>query len=267
MLHWHIDPVAISLGSIKIHWYGIFFALGLLSAFFLGEWIFKREKKDPKLLEPFFLYLIIGITVGARLAHVIFYDIDYYLKHPLEIFYVWEGGLASHGGAIGAIIALYLFCKKYKIDFWWMLSRASLGAVLLAPFIRIGNFFNSEIVGLSTNSSFGVIFDRVDNLPRHPVQLYEALGYFIIFFITLWLYLKLDSKTFTKIGTGFVLFSVFILRFFLEYVKTPQSEFANLLPFSMGQILSIPFILVGAFLLFKAFIELAKNNYTKSTTT
>jgi prolipoprotein diacylglyceryl transferase len=264
MIHWNIDPVALSLGAIKVHWYGIFFALGLLSAFFLGEWIFKREGKDPKVLDAFFLYLIIGITLGARLAHVLFYDFDYYKEHLLEILYIWKGGLASHGGAIGAIIAVYLFCKKYKIDFEWMLARASLGAVLLAPFIRIGNFFNSEIVGLHTHSNFGVVFEKIDTLPRHPVQLYEALGYFIIFIITFLIYLKVDSKTFTKIGTGFVLVTVFTLRFFLEYVKTPQSEFANILPLSMGQILSIPFIIIGTILLLKGFKQIKDNSMQDS---
>ncbi len=251
MIHWNIDPIAFSLGAIKVHWYGIFFALGLLGAFFLGEWIFKRENKDPKLLDSFFLYLIIGITLGARLAHVFFYDFDYYKDHPLEILFIWKGGLASHGGAIGAIIAVYLFCKKHNINFQWMLSRASLGALVLAPFIRIGNFFNSEIVGLPTNSNFGVVFDKIDPILRHPVQLYEAFGYILIFFIALFIYLKVDNKTFTKIGTGFILITVFTLRFFLEYFKTPQSEFANILPLSMGQILSIPFIILGVVLLLR----------------
>jgi len=251
LIHWNIEPIAFSLGSIEVHWYGIFFALGLLSAFFLGEWIFKREGKDSKLLDTFFLYLIVGITVGARLAHVLFYDFDYYKNHPLEILFIWNGGLASHGGAIGAIIAVYLFCKKYKIDFEWMLARSTLGAVLLAPFIRIGNFFNSEIVGLPTHSHFGVIFERVDALPRHPVQLYEAVGYIIIFFIAFIFYLKAKSETFTKRATGLILVLVFTLRFFLEYFKTPQSEFATILPLSMGQLLSIPFIIVGVYLLFR----------------
>jgi len=248
---WNIDPIAITFKDIKIHWYGIFFATGLLLAYFLGEWIFKKEKKDPKLLEPFFIYLLIGITVGARLAHVLFYDFDYFLKHPIEIFYVWQGGLASHGGVVGAIVATYLFCKRYKINFLWMLSRSAFAALLVATFIRIGNFFNSEIVGLPTNSIFKVTFLKVDSIPRHPVVLYEAFSYFLIFLIVFYLYKKLDSKKFTDIAFGLILSLVFLVRFILEYFKTPQSEFANILPLSMGQMLSLPFIVIGVVFIIK----------------
>jgi prolipoprotein diacylglyceryl transferase len=248
---WDINPVAISIGNLSIHWYGIFFASGLLGAYFLGEYIFKKENLNPKLLEPFFIYLIIGITIGARLAHVLFYDLNYFKKHPIEIFYIWQGGLASHGGVIGAIVAIYIFCKKYKIDFSWMLSRSAFAAMILAPLIRLGNFFNSEIVGLPTKSAFGVIFKRVDNIPRHPVVLYESISYFLIFLLLFYLYKKLSSEQFTKIALGLVLFLVFLVRFILEYLKTPQSEFANILPLSMGQILSLPFIVLGLYFLLK----------------
>jgi len=252
---WNIDPIAFSFGSIKVHWYGIFFATGLLGAYFLGEWLFEKEGKDKRLLEPYFIYLIIGITVGARLFHIIFYDLDYFLQHPLDMFKVWKGGLASHGGALGAILATYLFCKKYKIDFKWMMARVAMATMIVVGFIRIGNFFNSEIVGLPTQSTLGIIFQRVDNISRHPVVLYESISYFTIFFILLWLYHKLEYKKFTNIATGLVLTLAFLARFFLEYIKTPQSEFANLLPLSMGQILSLPFIIVGLFLLVKGYLN------------
>jgi prolipoprotein diacylglyceryl transferase len=162
---------------------------------------------------------------------------------------VWRGGLASHGGAVGAIVATYLFCKKYKIDFSWMLARVAMATMIVVGSIRIGNFFNSEIVGLPTKSSLAVIFERVDNIPRHPVVLYEAVSYFAIFILVFWLYKKLDSQKFTNIATGLVLTLAFLARFILEYFKTPQSEFANILPLSMGQILSLPFIAVGLILL------------------
>ncbi len=249
-MHWNINPIAFTLGPIQIHWYGIFFALGLLSAFYVGEYIFKKEGKDVKLLESYFLYLIIGITIGARLFHVFFYDFDYFMAHPLEILQVYKGGLASHGGVIGAIIATWLFCKKHNLNFWWLFSRAALGGLILAPFIRIGNFFNSEIVGLPTKSAFGVVFERVDNIPRHPVVLYEAFAYFLLFLISFYLYKKLSPQKFTQIGAGVIIAGVFIIRFFLEYFKTPQSEFANILPFSMGQMLSFPFILLGIIVIF-----------------
>jgi len=246
---WSANPIAFSFGSMQVHWYGIFFATGLLGAYFLGEWMFKKEGKDIKLLEPYFVYLIIGITIGARLFHVFFYDFDYFIKHPIDILKVWQGGLASHGGALGAILATYLFCKRYKLDFSWMIARVAMATMIVVGFIRIGNFFNSEIVGLPTQSAFGVVFERVDNLARHPVVLYESASYFAIFVLLFWLYNRLDSQKFTNIATGLVLTLAFVARFILEYFKTPQSEFANALPMSMGQILSLPFIFVGLFLL------------------
>jgi len=182
---WNIDPIALHLGAIELHWYGITFATGLLLAYFIGEWIFKREGVDTKLLDPLFMHIVIGITVGARLFHVVFYDPIYFMHHPLEILQVWKGGLASHGGAIGAILAIWLFSKKYKLDFWWLIARAIPSTFALATLIRIGNFFNSEIVGLPTKAAWGVVFERVDNLARHPVVLYEAFGYFLIFLLTI----------------------------------------------------------------------------------
>jgi len=248
---WNTDPIALHLGSIELHWYGITFATGLLLAYFIGEWIFKKEGVDTKLLDPLFLYIVIGITIGARLFHVVFYDPIYFMHHPLEILQVWKGGLASHGGAIGAILAIWLFSKKHKLEFWWLIARAIPSTFALATLIRVGNFFNSEIVGLPTKAAWGVVFERVDNLARHPVVLYEAFGYFLIFLLTIALYLKLDRDKFTKIVPGLSIALAFILRFVLEYFKTPQAEFANILPLSMGQILSLPFIVGGLFLLLR----------------
>ena len=248
---WNIDPIALHLGSVQMHWYGILFATGLLTAYFIGEWIFKKESIDAKLLDPLFFYIVVGIVIGARLFHVIFYDPIYFSQHPLEILQVWKGGLASHGGAIGAILAIWLFSKKHNLSFSWLLARAMPSTFALATFIRVGNFFNSEIVGLKTNVAWGVIFERVDKFPRHPVVLYEAFAYFLIFIILLIMYKRLTKEQFTNIATGFGLFSAFTVRFFLEYVKTPQAEFANVLPLSMGQILSLPFIILGLFLLIR----------------
>jgi len=248
-MHWNIDPILITIGPLQLHWYGLLFATGLLLAYYLTEWIFKKESKNYKLVEPLFLYIVIGMVIGARLAHVLFYDLSYYLKHPIEILYVWKGGLASHGGFFGVIIAIWLFCKKYNFNFLWLLSRLSIGAMLIATFIRVGNFFNSEIVGIKSNSSFGVIFDRVDNILRHPVVLYEAFAYFLIFLILLNLYIKLTPKKYTNLGFGLVLVLGFGSRVFLEQFKTIQSQFATDLPLSMGQILSLPYIVAGIILL------------------
>jgi len=245
MVTWNIDPVAINFGAIKLHWYGLLFATGLFLGYNLAEWIFKKENKDTKLLEPLFIYIVIGMVLGSRLAHVLFYDLDFYLAHPLEIFMVWHGGLASHGGFFGVIIALWLFSKKYNFSLAWLLSRGAIPSMIIAAFIRVGNFFNSEIVGIKTDSSFGVVFQRVDAFARHPVVLYEAFAYFIIFLILFILYKKLPPQKFSKIGFGLVLILGFGARFFIEFYKTAQSEFATYLPISMGQLLSIPFIIIG----------------------
>ncbi len=253
MFTWNIDPVLLKIGPIQMHWYGLIFALGLLGAYSIAEYIFKREGKDTKLLELLFLYVVIGLLVGARLAHVLFYDPDFYFAHPAEIIKIWHGGLASHGGFIGLIAALWLFSKRYKVNFMWLLSRATIPAMLVAAAIRIGNFFNSEIVGKATDGTWGIIFSRVDSTPRHPVVLYESISYLIIFALLFWLYKKLDEKKFTNIALGLTFLLGFSARFVLEYFKTAQSEFATALPITMGQLLSVPFIIIGILLLIRGF--------------
>ncbi len=249
MFHWNIDPVLLKLGPIQMHWYGLIFALGLVVAYSLAEYIFKREAQDTKLLEPLFLYVVIGLLVGARFAHVLFYDLDYYFAHPAEILKIWHGGLASHGGFLGLLFGLWLFAKKYNIPLKWLLARATIPAMFVAGCIRIGNFFNSEIVGKATDGSWGVIFDRIDSIPRHPVVIYESISYFLIFAILFWLYKRLNAHRFSNIALGLTFILGFSARFVLEYFKTAQSEFANMLPITMGQLLSLPFILIGIVLL------------------
>ena len=248
-MHWNIDPILLQIGPLKLHWYGLLFASGLLGGYNLAEWMFKKEGKDLKLIEPLFVYIIIGMVLGARLAHCFFYDFSYFSKHPIEILYVWQGGLASHGGFLGVIIALWLFSKKYNFSFAWLLSRGSIVAMFIATFIRVGNFFNSEIVGKKTTTAFGVIFDRVDNFPRHPVVLYESLAYFTIFLILLYIYKKVSYQKFTNIAFGLVLILGFGVRVLLEQFKTTQSEFTTNTTLTMGQMLSIPFIILGAIIL------------------
>lgn len=259
-MHWNIDPILLQIGPLKLHWYGLLFALGLLGGYYLTEWMFKRENKDTKLIEPLFLYIVVGMIIGSRLAHVLFYDFSYYLKHPLEVFAIWKGGLASHGGFLGVIIALYLFSKRYNFSFMWLLSRGGIVAMFVATFIRIGNFFNSEIVGAKTLAPWGVVFDRVDNIPRHPVVLYESFSYLLIFLILIYLYKKLPPQKFTNIGFSLTLILGFGARVFLEQFKTTQSEFATNLPLSMGQILSIPFIIIGFILLLKGLKDAKLSN-------
>jgi len=242
---WNIDPTLLHLGPLQLRWYGLFF----VGSFFLGltilQWIYKREDKNPTQLDDLLIYILIGTVIGARLMHCFAYEPEYYLAHPLEILMVWKGGLASHGGLIGVLIALYLFAKRYNTPYFYLMARLTIPAALAATFIRIGNFFNSEILGIPTDKPWAIIFERIDMLPRHPAQLYEAISYFILFIILFVLYRKLSSSFVTKIFPGIFFTYIFTVRFFLEYTKEHQASYVTSLPFSTGQLLSIPFILLG----------------------
>ncbi len=255
---WNIDPNIFKFGAIQLRWYGVLF----VASFFIGleimKWIYRREGKNPAVLENFLVYVIIGAVVGARLMHCFAYEPDYYLSHPMEILYVWKGGLASHGGMLGVIIALYFFARRHQESFWWMISRATLPGMVTAAFVRIGNFFNSEILGLKTDVSWAVIFSRIDNYPRHPVQLYEATAYFLILGLLLWLYRRSTFSFATKILPGAFLSLLFTARFLLEYTKTEQADYATTLPFTVGQMLSVPFVFLGILWVIWAFGSTAK---------
>jgi len=251
-LVWNADPILLQIGPFAIHWYGLFFAGGLLIGYKIMEWIFRREGRDRTLLEPLFFYMVIGTIVGARLAHCLFYEPDYYLAHPLEILYIWKGGLASHGGILGALLALALFCRRYRVSFLWLFSRLAIPALLLDALIRIGNFFNSEILGKVSDLPWAIVFARVDpDHARHPVMLYESAGYLLLFLFVLWLYRRLSAERATCLIPGLVFTLGFAWRFVLEYFKAPQAEHAASLPLglSMGQLLTIPFFLLGVGLL------------------
>ena len=243
--HWGVDPNFIHFGFLTIRWYGLLFVGGLLLSLAMMKWIYKREGYDPDSLDDFLLYIIVGVIVGARLAHTLIYEPDYFLAHPIEILYVWRGGLASHGGVLGAIIATYIYSKKYNLNFQWVLSRITIPGTLVGAFIRVGNFFNSEILGKASTLPWAVVFERVDLTPRHPVQLYEALVYFGIFLLLLFLYLRLKPETVTNTFMGIFLFLAFGIRFLLEYFKTEQADYSTALPFTVGQLLSLPVIIFG----------------------
>jgi prolipoprotein diacylglyceryl transferase len=242
---WDANPVALSFGPFHIYWYGILFATAILSGLEFMKWAFKLENKDESVIEPLFIYAVVGIVIGARLGHCLFYEPDYYLAHPMKIFAVWEGGLASHGGGLGAIIALYIGTRKYKFDFLWLIDRLVIPTALFGFFVRMGNFMNSEIVGVPTQSSFGIIFSRIDMLPRHPTQLYEAFAYLLIFFLLFWIYATKRENI--KVGFIFGLFLVLVFsaRFMIEFVKTKQADYTADMMLSAGQMLSIPFLIVG----------------------
>jgi len=243
---WSANPIALSIGSIHVFWYGILFASAILSGQMLMTWIYKQEGISEKTLEAGFIYALVGIVVGARLGHCFFYDPSYYLSNPLEIFAVWKGGLASHGGGLGMIIAMYLYTKKYKFNFLWLLDRVVISTALFAFFVRMGNFMNSEIVGIPTQVPWAVIFTKIDLLPRHPAQLYEAISYLFIALILFLIYARYKENL--KPGLNFSLFLVliFVVRIVVEFVKVKQADYdTSFLMMSTGQALSIPFLLFG----------------------
>ncbi len=246
---WNIDPVLVSLGPFTVHWYGLLFALGFIIGFQIMQWIFKRENKSTDDLDALLWYLIIGVIVGARLGHVVFYDPEFYFSHPLKILKIWEGGLASHGGAIGALIGLYLFKRTREYSYLWLLDRLAIPTALLAAFIRTGNLFNSEIIGIKTSVPWAIIFERVDSVARHPAQVYEATSYLFIFIVLLTLYKKSNIKQKSGMLFGILLSFVFIARFLIEFVKSKQEAYNSELWLNTGQLLSIPFILVGLLLI------------------
>lgn len=211
-------------------------------------------------MEKLFIYVIVGILLGARLGLCLFYDPSYYFSNPLEILlpikkigdsfqFIGFQGLASHGGTIGVLIAIGIYCKKNKINFLWILDKIAIAAPIVAAFIRLGNFMNSEIYGKPTNGNWGVIFQRDDLVPRHPTQLYESFSYLIIFVILLLIYKKGKQKT-NGLILGVALVLIFLARFIIEFFKENQVGFESEMLINMGQILSIPFMIIGLILIF-----------------
>ncbi|MGV8964271.1 MAG: prolipoprotein diacylglyceryl transferase [Candidatus Saccharimonadaceae bacterium] len=256
-IHWNPDPEIVNILGISVRYYGLLFVGGLILCIYILGWIYKRENIPSGHLEKLTIYGMIGIVAGARLGHCLFYEPSYYLSHPLEMIlpitfppvggikFVGYQGLASHGGVLGLLIALYFYSRKTKhsmidtVDLIAVVAGVSLG------FIRLGNFMNSEIIGMPTTKPWGVIFERADNVPRHPAQLYEAISYFIIFAIMVILYKKRRDrlKNGFFFGLGSVLF--FTARFVIEFVKEDQVGYEKGMTFNMGQLLSLPYIIVG----------------------
>jgi prolipoprotein diacylglyceryl transferase len=244
LITWNVNPIAISFKSISIHWYGILFSLGFLIGYFFTQRMFKKLNIPLIHLDSLLMYCFLGTIIGARLGHCLFYQPEFYLSNPIEIFKIWQGGLASHGGGIGLILSVLLFCRIKKFNFLPLADLLVIPTAFEGTLIRLGNFFNSEIYGKPTNSDFGVIFNSLhDNIPRHPTQLYESLSYLVITAILIVLY-----KNFRNLkngqNLGIFLILIFITRFLLEFLKPEQAEF-NLKFLTVGQYLSIPFILLG----------------------
>lgn len=251
LIHWNIDPVLWAVGPIEIRWYSLLFAAAFIFGSYWGNRVYKREKKPFEDLDKLVIYLVFGTVIGARLGHCLFYDPIYYLSHPLEILKTWKGGLASHGAGLGIIGSIYLFSKKREgQSFFWIFDRTAIVIAFAGVFIRTGNFFNSEILGKATNSNWGVVFKRIDPVPRHPAQLYEAAAYLIIALGLLYLYHKGTERFGQGLLTGSGLILIFSARFMIEFFKEHQSSFEQSLSLNMGQFLSIPMIILGVAILF-----------------
>jgi phosphatidylglycerol---prolipoprotein diacylglyceryl transferase len=248
---WDMNPdiTTIPLLGIPLRWYGVLFALGFMLSQFIMSFIYRREGKPAGDADTLTIYGIVATLLGARLGHVLFYDPAYYFANPEKILATWEGGLASHGAGIGLFIGLYLFARKTKVPYLWILDRVAIVACLAGCFIRLGNLTNSEMVGTPTDLPWAFIFSAIDNVPRHPAQLYEAIYCLILFaFLFLTWYKRRDQ---VKTGFFFAWFLIilFSLRFIDEFLKINQVEFEDQMVLNMGQLLSIPFVLAGVIVL------------------
>lgn len=257
---WNPDLEIFRIGNFAIRWYSTCWLVGLALAYFIVKWLYKDQKVKDAYFDPLFMYCFFGILIGARLGHCLFYQPEYFLSswtHVVEMFlpihqmadgswkFTGYEGLASHGGTIGLMVALYLYYRKTGMNLWHVLDDIAIATPITACFIRLGNLMNSEIIGTPTNVPWAFIFERVDMTPRHPGQLYEAIAYFFFFFVMLHFY----KRTSKEVGTGFYfglcLTLIFTFRFFIEYTKDIQVDFESGMIFNMGQLLSIPFIILG----------------------
>jgi phosphatidylglycerol:prolipoprotein diacylglycerol transferase len=266
-VNWDVSPEIFTIPGIDwpLRWYGLCWLAAILSSFFIMNLVYKTEGRTNQQLDRLTMYIVLGTVIGARLGHCLFYgplwdmyDVqgnlleEGYLDHPLNLLKVYEGGLASHGGAIGIIIGAIYYCRKEKESLLWVFDRLMIAVPLASMFIRLGNLMNSEIIGKPTNSSFGFIFSRIDNVPRYPAQLYEAIAYLFLFVLMFWLWKNKRNVLGSGFMFGILLTIMFTVRFFIEFIKENQVEFENDLTLNMGQILSIPFVLIGIYLMVRS---------------
>ncbi|MDR2968032.1 MAG: prolipoprotein diacylglyceryl transferase [Tannerellaceae bacterium] len=261
---WTFDPAIFTIGAKEFRWYTLMFIIG----FAIGVWVvgkmWKQEKLPEKWLEPLGYYTFFGMLIGARLGHCLFYNPGYYLANPVEILKVWEGGLASHGGTLGIIIAIYFYSRTVsRRSMLWAFDKLVVPTGLVAALIRFGNLFNHEIYGHPTDLPWGFRFvgnlrawmngaEPVFTLPSHPTQLYEAFCYLLTFFLCLWLYFRKEAWKREGLIFGIFLICIFASRFFVEFVKENQEAFEEGMALNMGQILSIPFVLAGIYFIWRA---------------
>lgn len=257
IINWNVDPEIFTImDTFPLRYYGLFWMLGLGLGYFIVKKVYQKEGVPLENLEKLTMYIFIGAFLGARLGHCFFYQPEYFFQNPLEILlpitknggsYQFSGfqGLASHGGVIGVIIGIVAYARKTRTDLLWILDRVALGGAVTAAFIRLGNLMNSEIYGKPTNGNWGVIFERDDLVPRHPTQVYEAMAYLLIFAVLIVVYRSKQIKRQNGLMVGILLVLLFAARFIIEFFKENQVGFEDAMTINMGQILSIPFILLG----------------------
>jgi len=262
IINWNVDPEIMWITeTFPLRYYGLCWAIGLVLGYLIVKRIYIKENIPLENLEKLSMYIFIGAILGARLGHCFFYEPEYYLQNPIEIFlpikkigesyqFIGFQGLASHGGAIAVIIAIILYAKRTKTNLLWIMDRVAIGATVAGAFIRIGNLMNSEIYGKPTNGNWGMVFQKNDLIPRHPTQIYEAFSYFLIFGILLYTYTSKNIKKRNGLLVGIYFVLLFSARFIIEYFKENQVGFEDSMSINMGQILSIPFIIIGLVLLF-----------------
>jgi len=274
---WNPDLEIFSIFGYPIRWYGLLWAMGLMAAYSIVKILYQSNRIAKLNAEELFVYCIVGVLAGARLGHCLFYAPNYFLTswlHFVEIFvpirfhtnggfsYIGYAGLASHGGVVGLIIALWAYCKRYKVKLMFVLDCVALAAPFTSMAIRLGNLMNSEIVGRAADVPWAFVFERVDSTPRHPAQLYEAIFYLLVFVCGVLLYQK--TKLRTSLGTGFFfgycIASIFTFRFLIEFLKEVQVEFEQSMALDMGQLLSIPLIFVGLFFICRSFTSEHKSD-------
>lgn len=257
---WDPNLFAFHIGSFGIRWYSLCWGIGLALAYILVRRLYKEQKIKDEYFDPLLLYCFVGILAGARLGHCLFYQPEYFLsswEHAVEMIvpmhhmadgswkYVGYEGLASHGGTIGLIIALYLYYRRTHLNLWIVLDNIAIATPITACSIRLGNLMNSEIIGKVTDVPWAFIFEKVDKVPRHPGQLYEAIAYAVFFFVGWYLYRHKPQKVGTGFFFGLCLTLIFTFRFFVEYTKDIQVDFESGMFLNMGQLLSIPFVIIG----------------------
>ena len=288
---WNVDPVLFSIGSLSVRWYGLLWALGFFIGYFVMRRIYRREHMSDDAMDKLLIYMLVSTVIGARIGHCLFYEPEYYLSHPLKMLAIWEGGLASHGGAIGILIGLYLYVRNYNkskkektdkqsITYIWILDRIVVAVCLVGALIRVGNVMNHEIYGTPTSLPWGFVFLRgaeqfcgtFDNytacnswdapcppsewLPCHPTGLYEAFFCLVAMGILLWMYYKRDlgiKQPGLMFGTFLVI--IFGSRICIEFLKNVQVDFERNMVFDMGQWLSVPFVVIGIVMIVWSFVK------------